>query len=119
MTPDNSGSSSSFKNNPFPFIYVRDKLKPNKAQITHNSSFYAQPLSEQRRAARGQRLANRVEIHFLVARVSTFSDMGSIPTATEAAQINADPGQLPVVTVVIGCCDLQHMWRKNTLMTCH
>lgn len=112
-------SASSVKNNSFFYLYARDKLvvAANKQRITQNSSFYAQALSEQRRAACGQRLANRVEIHFLVARVSTFRNTGNSPTATAAVQINAHPGQLPASIVVIRCYNLQHMWRKNILTT--
>lgn len=119
VIPDNSQSASSFKNNPFSFLYAWDKLvlAPNKEHITHNSSFLHSGSIGTKKSSLCQRSANRVEIHFLVARVSTFSNTGNIPTATAAAQINAHPGQLPAIIVVIRRYNLQHMWWKNTLTT--
>lgn len=120
VIPDNSQSASSFKNNPFSFLYAWDKLVValNKEHITHNSSFLRSGSIGTKESSLCQRSANRVEIHFLVARVSTFSNTGNIPTATAAAaQINAHPGQLPAIIVVIRRYNLQHMWQKNTLTT--
>lgn len=107
--------SSIFKDNTISFLYplyCRYTNTHTRACLTLG------PPSEQSKAARGHRSASRVEAHFLVACVSTWSVIRS-PSKPLRLQprMNVHPRQLPAIIAVIGLYNPQHMWWKNILTT--